>query len=84
MPPAANNDDRDAEPTTAAGSPGAGASDPSPGATFAGHRIEAVAGTGGMGVVYRARNVVLDRERAIKVIAGELSQDRGFRERFRR
>ena len=37
-----------------------------------------------MGVVYRARNVVLDRERAIKVIAGELSRDRGFRERFRR
>jgi DNA-binding beta-propeller fold protein YncE/tRNA A-37 threonylcarbamoyl transferase component Bud32 len=84
VPPAANNDDRDAEPTRAAGRAGAGASDLAPGATFAGHRIEAVAGTGGMGVVYRARNVVLDRERAIKVIAGELSQDRGFRERFRR
>jgi YVTN family beta-propeller protein len=84
VPPAANNDDRDAEPTRAAGGTGAGASDLAPGATFAGHLIEEVAGTGGMGVVYRARNVVLDRERAIKVIAGELSQDRGFRERFRR
>jgi YVTN family beta-propeller protein len=84
VPSAANNEDRDAEPTRAAGRAGARASDLAPGATFAGHRIEAVAGTGGMGVVYRARNVVLDRERAIKVIAGELSQDRGFRERFRR
>jgi YVTN family beta-propeller protein len=55
-----------------------------PGSTFAGHRIEAVAGRGGMGVVYRAVNVMLDQERALKVIASELSHDRGFQERFRR
>jgi YVTN family beta-propeller protein len=79
-----NHDERDAEPTRAAApgeTPGSGLA---PGATFAGHRIEAVAGRGGMGVVYRARNLVLDQERAIKVIAGDLSHDRGFRERFRR
>jgi YVTN family beta-propeller protein len=37
-----------------------------------------------MGVVYRARNLVLDQERALKVIASELSHERGFQERFRR
>jgi YVTN family beta-propeller protein len=84
VPSAADNDERDAEPTRAAGPGGPGGSGLAPGTTFAGHRIEAVAGTGGMGVVYRARNVVLDQERAIKVIAGELSHERGFRDRFRR
>ena len=32
-----------------------------PGTVFAGHRIEAVAGRGGMGVVYRATQLALDR-----------------------
>ena len=84
MAPADDHDDREAEQTRPSGAEGTRGSGLDPGTTFAGHRIEAVAGTGGMGVVYRARNVVLDQERALKVIAGELSQDSGFRERFRR
>ena len=55
-----------------------------PGTTFAGHRIEAVIGSGGMGVVYRARHLALDRERALKVVAPKLSADQRFRERFKR
>ena len=55
-----------------------------PGATFADHVIEDVAGRGGMGIVYRARHVPLDREVALKVIAPEFTQDEEFRRRFER
>ena len=55
-----------------------------PGAEFAGYRIEGVLGKGGMGVVYRATKLALDRERALKVIAPALSNDVRFRERFKR
>ena len=54
------------------------------GREFAGHRIEGEIGRGGMGVVYRARHLALDRERALKVIAPTLSADPTFRERFQR
>ncbi len=37
-----------------------------------------------MGVVYRARHLSLDRERALKVVAPMLSADQRFRERFKR
>ncbi len=52
------------------------------GETFAGHAIRAVAGRGGMGVVYRAEWE--GRDVALKVISPELSQDREFRIRFQR
>ena len=52
--------------------------------TVAGYRIEAVAGRGGMGVVYRARQLALDRVVALKLIAPELSGDEAFRTRFAR
>ena len=55
-----------------------------PGSVFAGHRIEAVAGRGGMGVVYRARQLSLDRVVALKVIAPALMADDGIRRRFLR
>src|SRR5215208_6263497 len=54
-----------------------------PGVEFAGHRIEGVAGRGGMGVVYRATHLVLDHVVALKVISGELAGDERFRARFR-
>ncbi|WP_053227862.1 serine/threonine-protein kinase [Solirubrobacter soli] len=54
------------------------------GSTFAEHEIVAVAGRGGMGVVYRARHIPLKREVALKVIAPALSADEEFRARFRR
>ena len=53
-----------------------------PGDVFAGHRIEGVAGRGGMGVVYRALQIDLERPVALKVIAPHLAQDEAFRERF--
>src|SRR3954471_20673466 len=53
------------------------------GQVFAGHRIEAVAGRGGMGVVYVATHLALNRRVALKLIAPGLSADEGFRERFK-
>ena len=58
--------------------------DMAPGSVFAGHRIEAVAGRGGMGVVYRARQLSLDRIVALKVIAPALMADEAIRRRFLR
>src|SRR3954447_7403778 len=53
-----------------------------PGSVFSGHRIEAVAGRGGMGVVYRATQLALDRTVALKVIAPGLLEDQTVRSRF--
>jgi serine/threonine-protein kinase len=54
------------------------------GASVAGYRVEAVAGRGGMGVVYLARQVALDRPVALKLIAPDLARDEAFRARFAR
>ena len=52
------------------------------GETFAGYRIEAVVGRGGMGVVYRATDLRLERPVALKVVAPELAENELFRRRF--
>ena len=52
------------------------------GTVFAGHRIEAVIGRGGMGVVYRATQLDLERPVALKIVAPELVQDETARRRF--
>src|ERR687896_889063 len=54
------------------------------GAVIAGYRIEGVAGRGGMGMVYRATQLALDRPVALKLIASDLADDGVFRERFKR
>ncbi len=55
-----------------------------PGSTFAGYRIEDEIGRGGMGVVYRATDLRLERPVALKLITPELAADERFRERFLR
>jgi len=54
------------------------------GSTFAGHRIDAFVGQGGMGLVFRATDCTLDRQVALKVIAPDVAGDRVFRARFER
>ncbi|MGI8593195.1 MAG: protein kinase domain-containing protein [Solirubrobacteraceae bacterium] len=54
------------------------------GTVVGGHELEALVGRGGMGVVYRARHVLLDRVVALKLLAPELAHDTEFRTRFER
>jgi DNA-binding beta-propeller fold protein YncE len=56
--------------------------DPAIGSTLAGYRLDALIARGGMGVVYRATHLALERPVALKVIARHLAEDDGFRERF--
>src|ERR671925_1317099 len=54
-----------------------------PGSMFAGYRIEGLIDRGGMGVVYRATDVDLDREVALKIIAPEHTQNPDAVARFK-
>src|SRR6266496_5858943 len=52
------------------------------GMRVAGYRIESVIGRGGMGVVYLAEDLSLQRRVALKLLPPDLSQDAKFRDRF--
>jgi serine/threonine-protein kinase len=52
------------------------------GRRVAGYRVEAEIGRGGMAVVYRARDLRLDRTVALKLLAPELARNDTFRRRF--
>ncbi len=56
---------------------------PKTGEQVAGYRIEGVIGAGGMGVVYEATQLALDRPVALKVLSPGLGADDEFRGRFR-
>jgi formylglycine-generating enzyme required for sulfatase activity len=71
---------RAARPDTAwitAGKPG-----PLTGRTLGDFAIGSVLGEGGMGLVYRARQISLNRRAAVKVLAGNLASDDGLVRRF--
>lgn len=61
---------------------GSGAHALEPTAVIAGYRLERIIGRGGMGVVYSARQLALDRSVALKLIATQYAHDPPFRERF--
>jgi serine/threonine protein kinase len=52
------------------------------GTTIGNYRIESLLGSGGMGQVYRAVHVLLNRPAALKVMHGHLADDPGFKARF--
>ena len=54
------------------------------GSVVGGYRVDELIGRGGMGLVYRATNVALNRIYALKVLAPALAEDEQFRQRFRR
>jgi len=52
------------------------------GDSLAGYTLERMLGRGGMGVVFLATHRRLGRQDALKVLAPELAEDEGFRQRF--
>jgi serine/threonine protein kinase len=54
------------------------------GDVIAGYRLEELVGRGGMGIVFRATHIALERQGAVKVIAPELALNDEFRQRFQR
>jgi serine/threonine protein kinase len=55
-----------------------------PGSTFGGYEVEGVVGLGGIGILYRARQLRLDRPVALKLVEPDVARDPVVRERLRR
>ncbi len=53
-----------------------------PGTVLAGYRLESLIGKGGMGRVYRATQLSMNRKVALKILAPRLTSKKSFRERF--
>ncbi|MFD3539263.1 serine/threonine-protein kinase [Streptomyces sp. NPDC058662] len=88
-PEAAQGQGQGQEPEQEQGRPPDAGPDPVPGRPadlrgqrVAGYLVEAEIGHGGMAVVYRARDLRLDRIVALKVLAPALARDETFRKRF--
>ena len=72
-------------PACGAASAGAGPADPMIGATVSGKfKVEALVGQGGMGKVYRARHLTLDRPVVLKMLHRAYSEDPQIVARFQR
>src|SRR6266480_711914 len=56
--------------------------DPRIGSSLGGYRIESPLGRGGMSIVYLAEQEFPRRKVALKLLAPDLAEDAGFRERF--
>lgn len=52
------------------------------GTELLGFRVEELVGRGGMSVIYRATDLRLKRQVALKLLSPELARDDGFRRRF--
>ena len=53
-----------------------------PGQTFGGYRVLEELGRGGMGRVFRARHVTLERDVALKLLAEQFTEDEFYVQRF--
>ncbi|HPA20719.1 MAG TPA: protein kinase, partial [Verrucomicrobiae bacterium] len=67
-----------------AGHPGIQPTDPLAGTRLGDFLIEGLLGKGAMGAVYRARQISLDREVALKVMRPEFAAEEDMVARFRR
>lgn len=57
---------------------------PKIGDEFGAYRLEEMVGHGGMSIVFRARDLALERSVALKLLSPDLSEDSSFQERFSR